>query len=169
MSINGIGIQTHRYHIIPRTLSFVFSRGHVLLIEIPGDKGAWQGRLNGIGGHIEQGEDPLQAARREIEEETGIKEVVLQLCGVITVDTGSKPGIGLYVFHGDLEHKPELESSDEGELHWIPFDEIDLHPVLEDLSFLLSQTLATKESGIPFSAQYSYATDGSLRIQLTKP
>ena len=33
----------------------------------------WQeGKLNGVGGQVKEGEDPLQAMRREFEEETGL-------------------------------------------------------------------------------------------------
>lgn len=46
------------------------SRSHVVLIRK--QKPAWQkGRLNGVGGKIEQGETPLEAMRREFAEEAG--------------------------------------------------------------------------------------------------
>lgn len=45
--------------------------GHVALIRK--NRPQWQaGRLNGIGGHIEEGESPLNAMRREFLEETGV-------------------------------------------------------------------------------------------------
>lgn len=44
---------------------------HVLLIQK--NRPTWQaGKLNAIGGHIENGEDPQEAMHREFEEETGI-------------------------------------------------------------------------------------------------
>ncbi|HSI37253.1 MAG TPA: NUDIX domain-containing protein, partial [Tepidisphaeraceae bacterium] len=53
--------------------SFAFppARDRVLLIRK--NRPAWQaGKLNGVGGKIEPGETPRQAARREFEEETGL-------------------------------------------------------------------------------------------------
>jgi 8-oxo-dGTP pyrophosphatase MutT (NUDIX family) len=41
---------------------------------------------NGIGGHIEAGEDILEAAQRELNEETGISQVELSICGQIMID-----------------------------------------------------------------------------------
>jgi len=52
-------------------LLFSPSREHVLLIRK--NRPAWQaGKLNGIGGHIEEGEIPLAAMMREFKEETGM-------------------------------------------------------------------------------------------------
>ena len=55
------------------TLTFMLGGedcGEVLLIEKT--RPNWQkGKLNGIGGHIEPGETPQQAAKREFDEETG--------------------------------------------------------------------------------------------------
>ena len=54
-------------------LGFMFSsdKKHVLLIEKK--RPVWQeGKLNGIGGHIEEGETPNEAMVRECKEETGI-------------------------------------------------------------------------------------------------
>ena len=52
-------------------LGFVSSASLVLLIEKT--KPDWQaGKLNGIGGKIEDGETPLEAMKREWAEETGI-------------------------------------------------------------------------------------------------
>lgn len=52
-------------------VGFLFDgQGHVGLILK--QKPAWQkDRWNGIGGHIEEGESPLEAMRREFREETG--------------------------------------------------------------------------------------------------
>ena len=50
-------------------LGFLFDFNDVLLIEKA--RPNWQkGRLNGIGGHIEDGESPIQAMIREFKEET---------------------------------------------------------------------------------------------------
>ena len=52
-------------------VGFLRSRDRILLIEK--NKPDWQaGRLNGVGGHIEMGESPLTAMRREFKEEAGL-------------------------------------------------------------------------------------------------
>ena len=52
-------------------LGFAFNDCHVLLIEKKRPK--WQnGLYNGLGGHIEEGEQPVAAMVREFEEECGI-------------------------------------------------------------------------------------------------
>ncbi len=51
-------------------LGFLMDRGFVVLVRK--ERPSWQkGRLNGVGGHLEEGEDELQAMVREFHEETG--------------------------------------------------------------------------------------------------
>ncbi len=51
--------------------AFTADRGSVILIRK--ERPEWQkGKLNGVGGHIEQGEHPAEAMSREFEEETGV-------------------------------------------------------------------------------------------------
>jgi 8-oxo-dGTP diphosphatase len=152
--------------VIPRTLTFLFHGEHVLLLKLAKNKGAWKGQYNGIGGHIEQGEDPLTAARREIVEETGLAHGELKLSGVIAVDTGTQPGIGLFIFSGQLEHMVEVDSGEEGFVEWISMNELDQYPLLEDIPLLLTQILTSNETGKPFSALYSYDSKGELQIEM---
>jgi 8-oxo-dGTP diphosphatase len=53
--------------------SFLFSPDRTRVLLIRKNRPTWQaGRLNGVGGKIEPGETPVQAARREFREETGL-------------------------------------------------------------------------------------------------
>jgi 8-oxo-dGTP diphosphatase len=53
--------------------SFLFSPDRRRVLLIRKNRPAWQaGKLNGIGGKIEPGETPREAARREFREETGL-------------------------------------------------------------------------------------------------
>ncbi|UCF62424.1 MAG: NUDIX domain-containing protein [Anaerolineaceae bacterium] len=167
MSLAGQRIQPGRYSLIPRTLSFLLRDQDVLLLRLPEDRGAWGGLYNGIGGHIDQGEDPLSAARREILEETGIIPERLRLCGVVNVDTGEQVGIGLYIYVGEVT-SAEIRSSHEGEPSWIPLEEINQTPVVEDIPLLLPKALDAFRCLIPFSAVYSYSSEGKLSIKFAE-
>jgi 8-oxo-dGTP diphosphatase len=166
MTIQGQNIQNNRYSLIPRTLSFLVREDSVLLIRLAEGHGSWAGRLNGVGGHIEKGEDPYASAKREIREETGLEPLGLKLCGVVIVDTGTQPGIGLYVFVGNAEAQNPRPSS-EGEPVWTPIDELESQPLVEDLPLLLPRALNSFISGEPFSALYEYDEDGQLMVKIS--
>ena len=70
-------VLSDRYTIIPRTLIFLICGKNVLLLKGALNKRLWAGLYNGVGGHIERGEDILTAAQRELQEETGLEEVKL--------------------------------------------------------------------------------------------
>ncbi len=54
-------------------VGFLFDETLRKICLIKKNRPAWQaGRLNGVGGHIENGEEPLVAMQREFEEEAGI-------------------------------------------------------------------------------------------------
>ncbi|HEY45756.1 MAG TPA: NUDIX domain-containing protein [Anaerolineae bacterium] len=167
MSLAGQRVQPDRYSLIPRTLSFLLRDRDVLLLRLPEDRGAWGGLYNGIGGHIEQGEDPLSAARREILEETGLNPERLRLCGVVNIDTGEQLGIGLYIYVGDVQ-SGEIHNSPEGEPSWISLEKIDQTQVVEDVPLLLPKAIDAYMSMIPFSAVYSYSAEGRLSINFAQ-
>ncbi|HYE21545.1 MAG TPA: NUDIX domain-containing protein [Tepidisphaeraceae bacterium] len=79
--------------------SFAFPPGRDRVLLIRKNRPAWQaGKLNGVGGKIEPGETPRQAARREFEEETGLAlpeavfEHVLTLSGPDDISVPDRPG-----------------------------------------------------------------------------
>ena len=167
MTLEGQRIRTNRYTIIPRTLTFLTRQDEILLLRLGPERGEWAGLLNGVGGHIEQGEDPLQSARREIAEETGLTAAELKLAGVVIIDTGEKPGIGLYVFVGEVGDG-EPQASGEGTLEWIPVDQLEQVPLVADLPALIPEALARREGAAPFSACYEYDELGQLRIRFSE-
>jgi len=164
MSLAGQRTQLHRYTLIPRTLSFLLRDDKVLLLRLSEGRGAWSGHFNGVGGHIEQGEDPLSAARREIREETGLTPERLVLSGVVIVDTGERPGIGLYVFVGESKND-ELQSSPEGSPTWISLNDMNEVLLVEDLPILLPRAITSYGGSAPFSAVYTYNHAGELTIK----
>jgi len=66
------GITNDRYTIIPRTAIFLRRGDLVLLLKGAPTKRLWANKYNGLGGHVESGEDLLSAAKRECERLTQI-------------------------------------------------------------------------------------------------
>ena len=92
----------------------------------------------------------------------------LWLCGTVTVDTGEDIGIGIFVLRG--EFRPEDDegvhlTSPDGELAWVPYEEIYDLPLVEDLPILLPRALSMKPGGAPFAAHSSY--DRECRLVLS--
>ena len=59
------GVSKNRYQLIPRCLIFIRKDDSFLLIKGASNKKIWANKFNGIGGHIEKGEDIKSAAQRE--------------------------------------------------------------------------------------------------------
>lgn len=160
------GITNDRYMLIPRVLIFVTRGDSVLLLKGAATKRLWAGKYNGVGGHVERGEDILTAARRELMEETGLASD-LRLVGTVTVDTGETVGVGLYVFAGELGRthvSAQLRPSEEGTLEWLSASELATRPLVEDVAILLARILPMRADDPPFSAR-SFYVEGNLQIE----
>ncbi len=160
------GIDVDRYLITPRTLIFLFNdHDQVLLLRGAKNKRLWSGLYNGIGGHVEAGEDILESAQRELWEETGIQNQSLRFCGQIMVDVEPAIGVGIFLFRGLYEGQ-RLQASEEGALVWVALDDVENFPLVEDLPMLIPR-VATHQSGDPLLiGKYAYDLRGKLQISL---
>ncbi len=158
------GVNPGRYQLIPRTLIFITRGDEVLLIKGSPHKRLWANRYNGIGGHVERGEDLLSAARRELKEETGLAVEQLWLCGTVMVDASDATGIGIFVFRGEYE-SGEVLPSEEGALEWISRERLAELPLVEDLPVLLPRVLAARRDHPPFAAASDYDEYERLRVR----
>ncbi|MGE5222892.1 MAG: NUDIX hydrolase [Omnitrophica WOR_2 bacterium] len=141
--------------LIPRTLIFLTRGNKVLLLKGAPSKRLWANRYNGVGGHIERGEDVLTAGHRELLEETGLTAPDLRLYGTVTVDAGPDVGVGIYILRGECPDGEPVNSK-EGCLEWVDIPDIRNLPLVEDLYVLLPRLLSMEPSDPPFSAHYSY-------------
>lgn len=163
MPASDQGKLTGRYTLIPRTLIFLTRGDQVLLMRGAAHKRLWANRYNGLGGHIERGEDPLSAACRELLEESGLSAPDLRLVGVAAIDAGPETGVGLYIFRGECPHGQPAASA-EGCAEWIRIADLPALPLVEDLPVLLPRLLAHTRGDPPFSARYSYDDAGNLTL-----
>jgi 8-oxo-dGTP diphosphatase len=130
-----------RYAVVPRTLCFLVEGKDVLLLRGAADKPLWAGRLNGVGGHIEPGEDPLTSARREVQEETGLVVRDLSLRAIVHIAAGdAERGVMLFVFVGRAPSRAAHAGS-EGELGWYPISQLPWAELVDDLRELLPRVL----------------------------
>lgn len=97
------------------TAAFVFDAtnlGLVMLIEK--NRPSWQaGKLNGIGGHLEPGETPLECVQREFHEETGVRVQDFELFCELTDGSNWR----VHFFKGTTAH--EGQSMTDEKVVWI--------------------------------------------------
>jgi 8-oxo-dGTP diphosphatase len=149
---------------VPRTLIFIKKENNFLLIHKKKPESFGFNKLNGVGGHIEKGEEPFESAQREIEEETGLVVGGLDLCAILFIDINSIPGIQVFVFMADYK-EGEFKHSEEGELCWMSFLEIQKSDeVVSDVPELIKVSEMHEPGAKPLIFKYNYDNSGVLRI-----
>lgn len=136
------GVQQTNYTVVPRSLIFITKDEYILLLKGAPTKRLWANKYNGIGGHIESGENPLQSAYRELIEETGLSATQLELRAIIHITLPHSPGVMLFVFIGESTTF-NLNSSAEGSPEWVPKSEYLKLELVEDLYELIPRILET--------------------------
>ena len=115
------------------TVVCLLTRGEELLLQNRTKKD-WQGYTL-PGGHIEPGESILEAAVREMREETGLTVLDPQLCGVkqFPVEGGRYV---VFLFRA-TQFEGQLRSSCEGQMRWVKRTELSTLETVADFDELL--------------------------------
>ncbi len=165
MPVSDQGLATgQRYQFIPRVLVFLTREEKVLLLKGAANKRVWPNLFNGLGGHVERGETILEAANREVFEESGLHGNGLWLCAAVTIDIEETRGIMMYVFRGESPNGAVADSV-EGTLEWVPRAMLGKLNLVEDLPILLPLVLDLAPEDAPLWGRYWYDAEGKLHTK----
>lgn len=137
--------------VIEATICHVI-RGHRILLK-KANRGISVGKWNAPGGKFEAGESSEECARREVEEETGLRVSELFFHGVLTfmMDGGKTLHTRGHLF-STSKSTGRARSSDEGEVRWFQLDGLPVDEMWEDDLFWIPLMLRR----IRFDATFSY-------------
>lgn len=109
------------------TLVYLVRADQVLMLHRIKKKGdIHKDKYNGLGGKIEPGEGPLDCAKREVWEESGLKVESIHFKGNLYFPKFDKQGRDwqVYLYRVDQFSGTLKESSHEGDLKWFNQDEL---------------------------------------------
>lgn len=109
-------IYLKKYNVI-----MVFNKEENKILMCKREKEPYKGKLNLVGGKVEENETELEAAYRELNEETGISENDINLCSIMNFQYIISD-IELELFAGKLNKKVNLKE-EVNHLYWIDKNE----------------------------------------------
>lgn len=100
--------------------------------------------VHALGGHIDHGENPLEAARREILEESGIQIKNIRLKAIITeIKETAEPAPDWTIFHFIADYDSgKITESAEGKLLILSQKELLKKPMLESFRYIINHLLS---------------------------
>lgn len=140
-------------------------RGEYLMLHrVKKKKDVNQDKWIGVGGKFEGEESPDECLLREVREETGVTLTSWKFRGVVTFLTdGGWEGEYMYLFTADGWEGEFVTDCVEGDLEWVPRDEVPNLPIWEGDKIFL-KLLA--EDHPPFLLTLEYAADRLIRAEL---
>lgn len=136
--VSGLASELSRYsdnktHYVA---GFLFNTARDTVVLVQKQRPKWQaGRFNGVGGKIEDGEEPLAAMRREFREETGVEvREWRQFCKL----TGGTFVVHFFVAFGDTS---KVRTVEQEEIIAVPLSVLSHTPVIENLRWLIPMAL----------------------------
>ena len=134
---------------------YIVHQGKVLMHKRAETKAKFPGFWIGPGGHVDEGEDVLSAAIREIKEETGVtlkpENVSLKVLAFHHHTDRGEVWME-YLFRAEIPTNQPIHSTEEGETQWIEIDKLkELDNVLPPSKYYL-QHILDKNSGIKYNA-----------------
>ncbi len=81
------------------------------------------GKYTGVGGHVEEGESPVDCIKREVFEETGLTINEINCRGFITFVMG-KETEHAFLYTSDSFSGKLINNCNEGELSWVDYDRV---------------------------------------------
>ena len=111
------------------TLLYVIRGGELLLIHKK--RGLGEGKLNGVGGKLDPGETPREAALREFEEEVRARPVDPVKLGEVAFEVVEGPCLHIHVFRSGGVEGPPCETA-EARPVWVPLDRLPWDRMWED-------------------------------------
>lgn len=130
--------------------NFIFCGDDYLFLHRGAHKKLDPNKLNGVGGRVEPGENYLDAAIRETEEETGYKVSVedIQFAGVVKLEGGYDEDWVMCFFKIKVRSKkiPIGENTEDGKLVWINKDRVldSDYELVDDLNYTFKDLVEGK-------------------------
>lgn len=135
-----------------KTLSLLFLRKDDRVLLAMKKRGFGEGRWNGVGGKVEDGESIEQAMIRETQEEIGVTPTVFEKVGDIRFDEyfkGEPTLMHVHVFTAS-DWKGEPTESEEMKPEWFALTDIPYDAMWPDDPYWLPQVLAGKKVSADF-------------------
>jgi 8-oxo-dGTP diphosphatase len=131
---------------------FLYSGDSYLFLKRSDNKRVDPGKLNGIGGRVEPGENFLAAAIREVEEETGyiVGPKDIKLSGVVKLEGGYQEDWIMCFFKINVNSNniPKGSETEDGSLTWLDKDKVldSDFELVDDLNYVFKDIVGGQET-----------------------